>query len=121
MARSRTENSIKNSSVALITQGINVVLNFITRTVFIKFLGASYLGINGLFTNILSVLSFAELGFGTAIVFMLYEPLAKNDQRGISAIMNFYKKVYNSIVLCQMATNSMRVRLPSYENRMSEL
>ncbi len=122
MARSRTENSIKNSSVALITQGINVVLNFITRTVFIKFLGASYLGINGLFTNILSVLSFAELGFGTAIVFMLYEPLAKNDQRGISAIMNFYKKVYNIIGFVILGLGiAMIPLLPFFINDAKEL
>jgi len=97
MAKSRIESSIKNSSVALLAQGINVILNFITRTIFIRFLGASYLGINGLFTNILLVLSFAELGFGTAIIYMLYEPLAKSDHRQVSAVMNFYKKIYNYI------------------------
>lgn len=97
MSKTRTENSIRNSTVALLSQGIIVLLSFITRTIFIKNLGANYLGINGLFTNILTVLSFAELGFGTAIVYALYKPLAENDYNKISALMNFYSKVYRFI------------------------
>ena len=91
---SRTENSIRNTAVALIGQASTLILSFITRTVFIRSLGASYLGINGLFTNILSVLSFAELGFGTAIVYALYKPLAEQDKRQVSSLMNFYAKIY---------------------------
>lgn len=96
---SRTENSIRNTAVALIGQASTLILSFITRTVFIRSLGASYLGINGLFTNILSVLSFAELGFGTAIVYALYKPLAEQDKRQVSALMNFYAKIYRFIGL----------------------
>ena len=122
MSKSRTDNSIKNSSVALLTQGINVLLNFITRTIFIKCLGASYLGINGLFTNILSVLSFAELGFGTAIVFMLYKPLSTNDERNVSALMNFYKKVYNTIGLIILGLGVLLIPfLNFFINNTSEL
>lgn len=94
---SRTENSIRNTVTALVGQVATLVLSFITRTIFIKYLGASYLGINGLFSNILSVLSFAESGFGTAIIYALYKPLAENDQRRIVALMNFYAMVYRFI------------------------
>lgn len=94
---SRTENSIRNTVTALVGQVATLVLSFITRTIFIKYLGASYLGINGLFSNILSVLSFAELGFGTAIIYALYKPIAENDQRRIVALMNFYAMVYRFI------------------------
>ncbi|NRD76943.1 oligosaccharide flippase family protein [Bacillus sp. BRMEA1] len=99
MGKSRIENSVRNSTVALLSQGLTVVLSFVTRTIFIKYLGASYLGINGLFTNILTVLSFAELGFGTAIVFALYKPIAENHYRQISALMNFYAKIYRCVGL----------------------
>lgn len=95
--KSRTDNSIRNTTVALIGQILTVFLSFLTRTIFIRSLGASYLGINGLFTNILSVLSFAELGFGTAIVYALYKPLADNDEKKISALMNFYAQVYRAV------------------------
>lgn len=97
MARGRTENSIRNSSVAIIGQLISVISSFAVRTVFIKFLGNSYLGINGLFSNILSLLSFAELGFGTAIVYAMYKPIAEDDEKQISAFMNFYAKIYRGI------------------------
>lgn len=93
----RIKKTIRNSATALAGQMLNVLLNFIVRTVFIKTLGNSYLGINGLFSSILSLLSFAELGFGTAIVYALYKPLAEYDERCVSALMNFYEKVYKAI------------------------
>ena len=94
---SRLDNSIRNSSVALFGQIATIFLNFIVRTIFIKFLDISYLGINGLFSNVLSILSFAELGFGTAITYALYKPIAEQDITNISRLMNFYKKVYTLI------------------------
>ena len=65
----RTSKSIRNSIYALLGQIITIILNFVSRTVFIHTLGSIYLGLNGLFTNLLSVLSFAELGFSTAIIY----------------------------------------------------
>lgn len=70
---------------------------FVLRTIFIKSLGATYLGVNGLMTSILSMLSLAELGVGTAITFSMYEPLAKRDAAKINALMGFFKKVYRFI------------------------
>ena len=95
--KSRTDNTIRNTVVELIGQVTMILLTFIVRTIFIKFLDISYLGINGLFSNILSVLSFAELGFGTAITYALYKPIAKNDKLQIVLLMKFYKKVYKTV------------------------
>ena len=97
MEKSRTLNSIFNAFSALFTYFIKYILAFIVRTVFIKTLTASYLGINGLLTNVLSMLSLAELGIGTAISFNLYKPLAEKDNTKISSLMSFYKKAYNVI------------------------
>lgn len=94
---SRTNNSIRNSAYAFLVQALTVILNFAIRTVFIKTLSVSYLGLNGLFTNILTVLSFAELGFGTAIVYAMYKPIAQNDTKKISAYMNYFAKVYSFV------------------------
>lgn len=91
---SRTKNSVKNVSFSLICQFIILICSFISRTVFIRVLGSSYLGVNGLFTNILSVLSIVDLGFDTAIIFSMYKPIAENDTRKLSVLMNFYKRVY---------------------------
>jgi O-antigen/teichoic acid export membrane protein len=94
---SRTINSFRNTLIGITAQIINIILSFITRTVFIKYLSIEYLGVNGLFTNILTVLSLAELGFGTAMIYSLYKPLAQNDYKSITALMNFYSKVYKII------------------------
>lgn len=96
---SRTKNSIRNITVGLFGQGFQVLLSFINRMVFLRCLSADYLGLNGLFTNILSVLSLAELGIGSAIVYALYKPLAKGDKSKIIAYMNFYAKAYRTIGL----------------------
>jgi hypothetical protein len=93
----RTRSSIKNSAAALLGQVVTIILNFVVRTIFIKTLGAAYLGINGLFTNILSVLSFAEIGFGTAIIYAMYAPLAGKNEIKVAKLMNYYAKVYETI------------------------
>ena len=74
--KSRTYNSSLNLISSAFKQIITLSLGFISRWFFIKQLGASYLGINGLFANIISVLSMADLGFGSAIVYSMYKPLA---------------------------------------------
>lgn len=76
---------------------LTTVLDFVVRTVFIYTLGKQYLGINGLFTNILSMLSLANLGIGTAIVYRLYTPLAHNDVHRVRVLVKFYKLAYKLI------------------------
>lgn len=97
MKKSRTVNTIYNFTTGIFGQIVNIVMQFIVRTVFIQTLGKSYLGINGLFSNILSMMSLAELGVGSAILFKLYKPLAADNRPRITALMNFYKKVYSAI------------------------
>ena len=62
----RTKFAIKNTAVGILSKATALILGFVSRTVFIHFLGNEYLGVNGLYTEVLSILSFAELGFGTA-------------------------------------------------------
>lgn len=95
--KSRTQNSILNILTGLGGYVINTVLGFACRIVFIRCLTAEYLGISGLFTNILTMLSLAELGIGNAIVFALYKPLATNDESKIASLMRFYAKAYRII------------------------
>lgn len=94
---SRSQKAFKNLFFSLSTQVITLILTFINRSVFVKILGIEYLGISGLFTNILNVLSFMELGIGNAIIFSMYLPMAENDTKKLSALMNFYKKAYRII------------------------
>lgn len=92
--KGRMQNSAINISVTILCQVINLALSFVVRTYFIKLLGNDYLSVNGLFTNILSILSMADLGIGAAITFALYKPIAQNDIKEICALMNFFRKTY---------------------------
>ena len=93
-SQGRIENSIKNSSLGLLSQIMHLISGMILRTVFIHYLSVEYLGVNGLFSNILTVLSLAELGFGNAIIYHLYKPISVNDRIQIAKLMNLYKKAY---------------------------
>lgn len=95
----RSQNSIKNTIVSMIMSIITILIGLITQKIFIKILGTEYLGINGLFTNILSMLAIAELGIGSAIIYSLYKPIAENDKEKIKSLIEFYKKSYRIIAL----------------------
>lgn len=90
----RLEKSLTNLTTALFGQLFGILITFGSRLVFIRILGAEYLGVNGLFSNILSVLSLVEVGIGPAIVFSLYKPLAFKDETQVKALMNFYARAY---------------------------
>ena len=96
---SRTTNTIYNFSTSMGGQLITIVMHFAVRTVFVHTLGKSYLGIGGLFSNILTMLSLAEFGVGSAIIFKLYKPIAEHDHHRIAVLMKFYKVVYRLIGL----------------------
>jgi len=97
MPESRTKNVAVNASVGLICQIIGLIFSFLGRTFFIKILGVDYLGVNGLFTNILTILSFAELGIGNAIIFSMYKPLAEKNTERLKSLMVLYKTAYRVI------------------------
>ena len=94
MANSRTKNSVLNMATSVAIRVSTLILSFVSRTVFIYILGAEYLGLNGLFSNILSFLALSELGLGSAIAFLLYKPIADNDIERMKTVMYFYKKCY---------------------------
>ncbi|MHB8128423.1 MAG: lipopolysaccharide biosynthesis protein [Mobilitalea sp.] len=87
----------KNVAAMLFKNNINALFSFICRTIFIKTLGETYLGVNGLFTNIFSLLSLMELGVGTSIIYFLYKPLAENNEDEIRGMLGLYRKLYNGI------------------------
>lgn len=99
MTNSRTKNSVLTMMTSSIRQVLTLILSFASRTIFIHILGAAYLGLNGLFTNILSLLALTELGIGGAISFYLFKPLAEQDTERIKVFMSFYRKCYNIVGL----------------------
>ena len=99
MKTERIQNSKYNIIFNMIQLLLTTILSFITRSVFINILGKELLGLDGLFSNILSMLSLTELGLGTAINFSLYKPVAEGDNKKISILMTIYKKLYQKIGL----------------------
>lgn len=99
MEVSRIQNSQRNLYISILSQVITLILSFVSRTVFVKTLGMDYLGVNGLFTNIISVLSLAELGVGTAIVYSMYKPLAEHDTKKLAALTQYYSTLYKMIAI----------------------
>ena len=77
-----------------------MLLPFALRSVIIYCLSAEYLGLNSLFSSILQVLNLTELGFGSAIVYSMYKPIADNDVDTVCGLLNFYKRVYSVIGGC---------------------
>lgn len=93
----RTKNAIRNLIVAWAGQLALLLCTFVSRSVFVKILSTEYLGISGLFSNILSMLSLVDLGIGVSIAYYLYEPLANKDEKKICQLMNYFKKIYTTI------------------------
>ncbi len=95
----RKKKSFYNIFSSLSSYFISIIFTFITQTMIVKILGIEYSGVNGLFANILTMLSVAELGIGTAIIYKLYEPLSKNNKEEIKSWMNFYRMCYRYVAL----------------------
>ena len=94
---SRLENSAKNIFLSFGNNLLSSLLGLASRTMFIYTLGADYLGLGGLLSNVLGFLSISEMGIATAIGFSLYKPLAKKDYKSVSALMSVYRKAYSVI------------------------
>lgn len=114
MKQSRTKNSIKNITYSVISYFVFLLLQFVLRSVFISCLSGEYLGLNGLFSNILSFLSLAELGVGSAISYALYRPIAENDIVSIQSLMKLYRKLYRRIGIVILVTGSAITPFLSY-------
>ena len=95
----RNQKTAYNATVGIISQVLVIFFNFISRTIFIHFLSSEYLGLNGLFANVLTILSFSELGIGEAMVYAMYKPMKNKNREKISALMNYYQKAYYIIAI----------------------
>ena len=97
MTESRTKNTKRNMVSGMLLQITNIILPFIVRTIILYVLGEEYQGLNGLFTSILQVLNLIDLGFSSAVVYILYKPIANEDYDVVCAIMAYFKKIYQII------------------------
>lgn len=95
---SRLKNSVYNAAMAIFNTVIISLLGIVSRVVFVRILGDELIGVNSLFSDFLALISFTELGFGTAITVSLYKPISQDNLDEIKALLNLYKNIYNGII-----------------------
>lgn len=111
MANSRTKNSILNivsSFGGTIAYDLGY---FVLRAIFVRTLAEEYLGLEGLFSNILNILSLMELGVGSAIIVSLYKPIEENNVNCIKSLMRLYKRIYQIVGICVFVVGTMLIPL----------
>ena len=111
---SRVEKSKRNAKYGLASQLLYLILAFILRIAITRSLGIVALSLNGMFSEVLSILSLAEMGVGLAITYNLYEPLAKGDKQRVAQIMNLLKRFYRAIfwfIMIKIGRASCRERV----------
>ncbi len=114
MDKSRLGNSMKNTVIGIVFTMLNLIFQFSVKSVFIKLLGETYNGVNGLFSSILQVLNLAELGFASAVAYSLYRPLNEGNEREVAAYMNYFAKVYRVIAIIVAAAGALCIPILQY-------
>lgn len=97
MRLERSKNFVQNLKWGLVYRFSGILIPFICRAAIIRIFGINYLGLNSLFTSIITTLNLAELGFGSAVVFFMYREIATENSEKICALLNYYKRVYRTI------------------------
>lgn len=114
MADSRSKNTVRNIVFAFANKMVAILMPFISRTIILYLLGEEYLGVGSLFTSILSFLSLAELGLGSAIVYSLYKPIEEQDTDKICAFLAYYRQLYRWIGGVMLAVGTLMLPIIPY-------
>ena len=93
----RTQVTIKNSVIILVINIVNILVNFISRKIFLDYIGLEFLGISGVFANVLTLLSLSDLGINTAITFQLFKPVSENNVPKIKQLVRIFDRYYRNI------------------------
>lgn len=95
---SRTSNTLRNVGISFVFYFFTYIAVFISRTYFVKLLGNEYLSLNGLFTNLITIVSFSELGLGSASIYCFYKPISDKDYGKISSYLRYFHKLYKVVI-----------------------
>lgn len=106
---SRTKLAVRNVLAGLVNKSLSMILEFVSRAIFIQVLGVELLGINSVFISIVQMLSLAELGVTNAMVFSFYKPLAQQDHEKLAALTAFYRRIYIAIAVVVFALGFVTV------------
>lgn len=95
----RTQKAEINFIVNIVMLFGAVLPVFLLRKVFLDALGPDLLGLSSLILSIIGLLSLAELGISSAIIYALYKPFAENDHAKVMGYIQYYTKFYQMIGL----------------------
>ena len=95
----RLESTLKSTFIILLINVMNILVNFLTRKLFIDNIGIVFLGVSSVFSNILTFLSLSELGIHSAITYQFYRPIKENDWAKIKYLVNTFDKLYKKVAL----------------------
>ena len=96
---SRKKRAAVNILFGYIGQLVTALASFALRKLFILRLSETLLGVNAVYTNILTLLSMAELGIGTALNFQLYGPVARGETETVKSYMRLYRRAYHLMAM----------------------
>ena len=98
--KTRAEYSAINATVGMVAQAVSILMGYIGRMVFTRTLSESYVGINGLFGDILGILSLSEMGIGMIMNYAMYRPVAQGDISMQQVLLRVRKRLYQGIAAC---------------------
>ena len=105
---------LTNSALGILFKIMTLVLSLLSRYAFVFFLSDEHLGIQGLYTNLLSVLSMADFGINAVMIYMLYEPLATQDKKKLAALMRLFRRLYWAIAGVVLLVGALLIPLLPY-------
>lgn len=98
MNTSRTRTAILNTTVSTLVYMIQLVMMMLVRVFFIRYLGKEYLGLTGVYTSLISMLSITDLGLDAVFLYLLYKPLANNQWSDVRSLLLAFRKIYRVVV-----------------------
>lgn len=93
----RILNVLRNTGYSITSFIYIALLGIFVRKLFTQYLPIEFLGLEGLFSNIITMLSLAELGVSTVISYNLYREIANDNKKEINMLMALYRYVYTII------------------------
>lgn len=103
----RVKNTLKNGIYASVSSISLAVLAVFVRKLFVSRLSVEYLGYEGLFGNIFSLLSLMDLGIPALITYRLYPAFAACDEKKIHELLAVNKYIYRIAGVLVLAAGTL--------------
>lgn len=90
----RSKNSFLNIFTVILMQLLALVLNFVTRKLFLDNLSVTLLGVSDLFNGLFYSIGLIDIGFAAILVYNLYKPINEKDEEKVKWLVAAFKKIY---------------------------